>query len=29
VGVLGSFFAGWSLVGVCLWFRYPVHGFGC
>ena len=28
VVVLGSFFAGWSLVGLCLWFRYPVSGMG-
>ena len=27
MGVVGSFFAGWSLVGLCLWIRYPVHGF--
>ena len=26
MGVLGSYFAGWSLVGLCLWFRYPVRG---
>ena len=26
--VLGSFFAGWSLVGLCLWFWYPVSGVG-
>jgi hypothetical protein len=28
VRVLGSFFAGWSLVGLCLWFRYPISGMG-
>jgi len=28
VGVLGSFFVGWTLVGLCLWFRYPVSGLG-
>jgi len=28
VGVLGSFFVGWSLVGLCLWFRYAVSGVG-
>ena len=21
-------FVGWSLVGLCLWFRYPVSGVG-
>jgi hypothetical protein len=26
VGVLGSFFVGWSFVGLCLWFRYPISG---
>ena len=28
MGALGSIFAGWSLVGLCLWFRYPVSGVG-
>jgi hypothetical protein len=28
VGVSGSLFAGCSLVGLCLWFRYPVSGVG-
>ena len=28
MGVLGSFFVGWSLVGLCLWFRYAVSGVG-
>jgi hypothetical protein len=23
-----AYFAGCSLVGVCLWFRYPVSGVG-
>ena len=26
MGVLGSLLAGWNLVGLCLWFRYPVSG---
>jgi hypothetical protein len=28
VGVSGSFFAGWRLVVLCLWFTYPVSGVG-
>ena len=28
MGVLASFIVGWSLVGLCLWFRYPVSGLG-
>jgi hypothetical protein len=28
VGVLGSFFVGWNLFGLCLWFRYPFRGVG-
>jgi hypothetical protein len=27
-GVLGSFFVGWSFVGLCLWLRYPVSVVG-
>jgi len=27
MSVLGLF-VGWSLVGLCLWFRYPVRGVG-
>ena len=29
-GVVGAVYeiVGWSLVGLCLWFRYPVSGVG-
>jgi hypothetical protein len=23
-----AYFAGYSLVGLCLWFRYPISGVG-
>ena len=26
MGILVRFFVGWSLVGLCIWFRYPVSG---